>query len=468
MELENAGGGTIEITETVDGKSIEESASLKTRKKKAGVQERKSSDGYLWAIYLVILMFSIVELYSASSSEVTSKSLYGPLINHAKYLLLGLGIIYVFQRMHYRVFMRWAWFATIVCAGLVVLSNHVGMNINGAQRALALPGGFTIQPPEIAKLAVVLALARIMAKHQKSGGVSTRGVVESAVVVAIFAGLLWRNGLTNTLILMLVSIAMFIIGGVEWRKVFLVVGVYSICAGGVMLVNKLDKAHSEDEFAQIGAIEQVKTDPNEVDRTDLRNNRLAAFIQGVQPTDKLTDDNRQVFFSNIAMAHGGVIGNGPGSSRESARLPLAFSDYIFSIIIEDIGFIGGIVLLIVYLMFALRSGTIAGRLYRAFPAFLIMGCSVLIVVQALVHMAIATGLGPVSGQPLPFISKGGTSIIVMSAALGMMLSVSRYAVRNKKDNNGKNLKKDVRNELEGLPTSIRTANPMQFDQTITR
>lgn len=459
MELDNVTTGGLEITETIDGESIEEVSGVKTRRKikKEENTDRRTSDGYLWGIYLVLLMFSIVELYSASSSEVTSKSLYGPLISHAKFLIIGLGIMIFFQRLHYKVFRKWAWPAAIICGLLVVITNYVGVNINGAQRALALPGGFTIQPPEIAKLAVVLVLSRIMAKHQKSGGVTTRGVIESAVVVAVYAGFLWKHGLTNTLILMAVSVSMFIIGGIELKKLVAVVGIYAVCVGGVMLAKKADEKSAQDEFAQVETtILKEDRDANEVDRTGLRESRVSSFLRGVNPEDKLTDENRQVFFSNMAMAHGGVIGNGPGSSRESARLPLAFSDYIFSIIVEDVGFVGGVILLIIYLMLPLRSGTIAGKCSRAFPAFLIMGCSVLIVFQALIHMAIATGLAPVSGQPLPFISKGGTSIIVMSAALGMMLSVSRYTVRNGN-------KKDLKRELGELPPEVQTVNPMQIN-----
>lgn len=145
------------------------------------------------------------------------------------------------------------------------------------------------------------------------------------------------------------------------------------------------------------------------------------------------------------------MGQGPGNSRESARLPLAFSDYIYSIIVEDTGFVGGSLLLILFLLLVARAGRIAYKCSRAFPAFLIMGCAVMIVFQALVHMAIVTGLFPVSGQPLPFISKGGTSVLVMSAAIGMMLSVSRFAVTTGN-------KKDIRAELKELPEDMQAAN----------
>ncbi len=135
--------------------------------------------------------------------------------------------------------------------------------------------------------------------------------------------------------------------------------------------------------------------------------------------------------AKLTQARGGVVGKGFSNSRESVRLPLAFSDYIYSIVIEESGLIGGIFLMILYLLLLARAGYVAYNLNRALPAFLILGCAILIVFQALVHMAIVTGLFPVSGQPLPLISKGGTSVLVMSVTIGIMLSVSRYATRQK-------------------------------------
>lgn len=179
--------------------------------------------------------------------------------------------------------------------------------------------------------------------------------------------------------------------------------------------------------------------------------RLKRYIRGVKPDDTIDDFNRQVILAKISQANGGMFGQGPGNSRESARLPLAFSDYIYSIIVEDTGFVGGAILLILYLLLLARAGRIAYKCSRAFPAFLILGCAVMIVFQALVHMAIVTGLFPVSGQPLPFISKGGTSVLVMSAALGIMLSVSRFAAHSGDSQH-------IRAEKNALPEDMQAAN----------
>ncbi|MDE7150783.1 MAG: FtsW/RodA/SpoVE family cell cycle protein, partial [Candidatus Amulumruptor sp.] len=162
--------------------------------------------------------------------------------------------------------------------------------------------------------------------------------------------------------------------------------------------------------------------------------------------------NVNYFFSYLEMPNGGVFGVFPGNSRETARLPLAFSDYIYSIIIEDCGLVGGLVVLVLYLWLMARASGIAARCTRAFPAFLVLGMAVMIVIQALFHIAIVTGVFPVSGQPLPLISKGGSSILVTSIAFGVMLSVSRHTARTGK-------RDAERAEIESLPEDLRTANP---------
>ncbi len=188
---------------------------------------------------------------------------------------------------------------------------------------------------------------------------------------------------------------------------------------------------SSTEFDTVGQTEVVANngsgDHSLGSKTQV--NRILRHFEGVHPDDPLTDENRQVIMSKLAQARGGLVGSGFGNSRESVRLPLAFSDYIYSIVIEESGLIGGIFLMALYLFLLGRAGFVAYNVNRALPAFLILGCAILIVFQALVHMAIVTGLFPVSGQPLPLISKGGTSVIVMSAAIGIMLSVSGHATR---------------------------------------
>lgn len=432
------------VNQTIDGQPADKSSAT-SKGKLADTPETRRPDPYIWGIYLSLLIVSVIELFSASSTEIRGNDVYGPLIRHGIFLALGFGIVIVFQNIHYKYFKNLAWVAGIITLALLVYTMFAGANINGAQRAIIV-GGITIQPPEIAKLSIVLLLSAIMSKHQISRGMDNKGIFLCALVVLLFCAFLIKNGMTNTILIFGISLAMFLLGGMQLRKVFLILLIFG-AAGATMYAAKSLADEDEEEKTEI--VEESGS------RMSTWTNRIQRHLEGVHPEDTIDDYNRQAMYSCFAQANGWIIGRGPGNSEERARLPLAFSDYIFAIIVEDTGFVGGTILLALYLFLIARAGRIASNCSRAFPAFLIMGCAILIVFQALVHMAITTGVFPVSGQPLPLISKGGTSVLVMSAAIGMMLSVSRYAVQNGN-------KKDVKLELNELPEDMQAANPTQL------
>lgn len=437
---------SIIIHETVDGK---EPSSKKTTTRQSAATSPRRADPYIWGIYIALLVVSVIELFSASSTEVSASNVYMPLIRHGMFLLGGLGLVLLIQNVHYKNISKLAMLMAILSLLLLMASNFFGIEINGAQRAIKI-AGFTIQPAEIVKYTVVILLARILGREQTKGGITTKGVISAAFVAVVFGICLWKNGLTNTLLLFMVSVAMFLIGGMKWKQFLMVIAFYTACGGLLYMLKYHDE--KDDAFNSVGTTEEIVRE----DRSETHKGRISRFLAGVSPDDPIDDYNRQVIFSKIAQANGGVFGQGPGNSRESARLPLAFSDYIFSIIVEDTGLVGGIVLLIIYMMLLGRAGRIAYRCSRAIPSFMIMGCAVLIVLQALVHMAIVTGLFPVSGQPLPFISKGGTSVLVMSAAIGTMLSVSRFAVTTGD-------KKHIRAEQKELPEDMQALNYSNYE-----
>lgn len=453
----------IEIRETVGGAVAEAGAVTVRRSKRQerAVEGSLKGDPYIWGIYLMLLVVSVIELYSASASEVVGSNVYGPLLRHGLFLGIGFGILYIIQRAHYGYIPRFAPLIGVLSWISLVYATLFGVEINGAQRAFMI-GSITVQPPEIVKLTIVIWLATILARNQKKGDVKTKGVVYCAVIVAMFGALLARNGLTNTLLVMVVSLSMFLIGGMPLKKICAVVGVYAVLLGLFYMVNKMYSTPSE--FDKVG----VEMSQNEASSSggahslgsDTHKNRVTDFLAGVHPGDSLTDKNRQVVMAKLAQARGGVVGTGLGNSRESVRLPLAFSDYIYSIVIEEGGLVGGIALMMLYLLLLARAGYVAYHLNRALPAFLILGCAILIVFQALVHMAIVTGLFPVSGQPLPFISKGGTSVIVMSAAIGIMLSVSKHAARHKENDGLK-----ARAEANKLGAEMQAINASAEDLT---
>ncbi|MDE7180677.1 MAG: FtsW/RodA/SpoVE family cell cycle protein [Muribaculaceae bacterium] len=451
------------ISENVNAKATAAAgagSSAKSESAKVAALNKKKGrpDPYIWGIYIFLLIISVVELFSASSTEVAGNNVYGPLIRHGIFLLIGFGIVLWLQKTPYTLFNKFAWLFAILSLGLLVASSLFGVEYNGAQRALVF-AGITIQPAEMVKLTVVCLLASILGKNQTRGGVTNTGIITAAIVVVVFSACLWKNGLTNTLLLMGVSICMMLIGGIQMKKFITVMVVYAVAAGGLFVVKYMtpsateydDVVERQELMVQAGGRGVVNRGSKQIDRTGTQGNRVKRFLRGVKPSDPIDDLNRQVMFAKFSQANGGLFGQGPGNSRESARLPLAFSDYIYSIIVEDTGFVGGAIVLVLFLLLVARAGRIAYKCSRAFPAFLILGCAVMIVFQALVHMAIVTGLFPVSGQPLPFISKGGTSVIVMSAALGIMLSVARFAATSGD-------RSHINAEKNALPEDMQAAN----------
>ena len=396
------------------------------------------TDKYILGIYILLLIVSVIELYSASSFEVRASNVFAPLIRHGMMLVAGILIVLGLSRINYRWFIPLIPLFVIfsVClAGYVLVAGEI---INGARRSITMLG-ITFQPAEFLKLSAVLSLALIMSRSQSRQGVKTWGIVTSSITVLIFGGLLFPQGLTNTLLLMGISLSMMLIGGIQWRKFFIVLGCYAAIAGCGYIV----KAN----FSEDGG------------RTVTWQQRFERFFYKSKPMyeKEITSINRQEMYGYMAQAHGGIIGVMPGNSRETSRLPLAFSDYIFSIVVEDLGLVGGCALLLFYLSLMARAGNIARQCKRAFPALLVIGMAVMIVLQALFHMAIVTGVFPVSGQPLPLISKGGSSILITSIAFGIMLSVSRFATQS----NAKKHEYDPETEL--LPEEVQAINPMQID-----
>lgn len=408
---------------------------------KVAVSEKQEThaDKHIWGIFLFLCLISIVELYSASSREVSlgSFGVYGPVVRHGGMLLAGVCIVYLLQTVHYHKFRYWL---PLFAIGSVLMMGYVMVNgeiVNGARRSITILG-VTLQPSEFLKFSAAGIIALIMGRTQlKGGGVKNIGVILAAGIVALFGAMLIRQGLTNTLLLMAISMSMMLIGGVPVKKFAMVLLFYAAILG---------------IFKAVGS----GSDDGDVDRSGTWQQRIERYLGDGKPKyeQAINAENRQEMYSFMAQANGGVTGVFPGNSREASRLPLAFSDYIYSIIVEDTGLLGGLLVLVLYLWLLARASAIASKCTRAFPALLVIGMAVMIVMQALFHIAIVTGVFPVSGQPLPLISKGGTSILVTSLAFGVMLSVSRFAVQS--------TKKPTAAELAAAPEEDRAANPSQL------
>lgn len=395
--------------------------------------KKRYGDPWIWGIYCSLCLISVVEAFSSSIQQVGTDGVYGPIGRHVATLLAGGLFLFVTQLVSFRkTVFRWGiillGIATMV--SLVYVMNH-GQMINGAMRSMVV-FGVSVQPAEFAKLATVLLVALIMSRYQEPGGVRTIGVVLSAVGVITFGALTYKQGFTNTAILMSISLSMMLIGGVQLKKFIIVLLVYGIVAAAYLKINESDSVATVKE-----PVVAEKVDSKGTDRSSTRENRINRFDWDEDEclTHPLTDMYKQEQYAYMARAHGGLLGVFPGNSRESSRLPLAFSDYIYSIIIEEMGLVGGIIVLVLYLALLARAGRIAQRCTRAFPALLVLGMAVMITVQALSHIAINCGMVPVSGQPLPLISAGGSAIIVINIAFGVMIGVSKYA--DQRDDRGR-------------------------------
>lgn len=412
------------------------------------VRVRPRSDKFIWGIFVVLCLISIVELYSASSREIVEGNILGPLFRHIALLGIGCLVMLGLQRVHYDYIYRFTVF--IVAAAFVVgiYTFFWGDVVNGARRSFTL-FGITIRASEVLKLTAALVIARVLSVSQINGGrdISNRGIATVAVIVLAFGLLLIKQGLTNTLIMMMISLSMMLIGGVSWRKWLIVVGIYGVLG----LSYSGYKALTGDDTS-VAERNQAVAAGQDTDRSHVRAARMLNFLRGDKYNDKITGENAQEMYSYIAQANGGIFGVAPGNSRETARLPLAFTDYIYAIVVEDLGLVGGLAVIMLFIFLLARAGRVATRCTKAYPALLVIGMAVFVTVQALVHIGIVVGSFPVSGQPLPLLSKGGSSVLITCVALGLMLSVSRHATR-------RDAREEMRDRITTLSDKTYADNP---------
>lgn len=433
---------------------------------------QKYGDPWIWGIYIMLLIISVIESYSASSREIATQGIYMPIIKQCIFLGLGAACVVLLQRVDYNkpkfLYAMIPGLAIITVFSLVYVM-FFGDIINGARRAMTIIPGVTLQPAELAKLSIVTMLSYIFAKSQKNQDISNNGLFAAAFVVALYGGLMIRSGLTNTLLLIAISGSMLLIGGASFKKIGILM-IFFVFMFGFFVIIKSSNDKKEEVFKETQREMQVEVPAggdaalahdgmSEVARSGTWKNRFMEWWHSDSLVYRpITAKNQQEMFSRMAQAHGGIVGKGIGQSRECSRLPLAFSDYIYSIIIEETGLIGGTFVLLLYLSLLGRAAMIVRRSKRVLPSLLVIGMASFITFQALFHMAINVGVFPVSGQPLPLISKGGTSIIVISVAFGVMLSVSRTIANygNKKN------KAEETPIIEGLdavnPTEIPPKN----------
>ena len=376
------------------------------------IQKYFKGDLIIWTILLLLIAISAVEMYSASSTLAFRQSDYNsPIWRHIIFLSGGFCIAFIVHMIPYRWFPIGGVLLLLFSLVLLSVTLMVGVSANDATRWIAI-GGFQFQPSELAKLAVIIVLAVILGRKQQEKKPTDEAFKASMIILVVTCILIFPENFSTSFLLFIVGFLMMFFGRVSLKKLGITLGVVvSLC-----LLLYLIAPHVPEK----GALERLPTWKNRVDNFFEKKGQqdFTAF--------EINDKNYQVARAKIAIANSNGIGRGPGNSIERDFLPEAYSDFIYAIIIEETGLLGGFIVIFLYLILLFRAGVIANKCPSAFPALLVLGLTSMIVVQAFMNMAVAVGLIPVTGQPLPMISRGGTSILVTGVYFGIILSVSRY------------------------------------------
>ena len=395
-------------------------------------------DKVIWMVFFFLCLISVIEVYSASA-QLTYKagSYIAPMIKHIGLLLVGVFFTVLTLNIKCRFFKIATPFMLGGSIAALIWVYFVGASTNGAQRWIQILG-IQFQPSEIAKGTMVLATAQILSALQTGDGADKSAFKYILTVSAVIITLIMFENLSTALLLCIVIFMMMLIGRVPMRQLgkllgFAVLAVALFVSAVIVLGHDNEEAQPSDKqlTEQVKPADQKEKSSVEkvFHRFDTWKARIDKFLahKDVTPKDIDLDKDAQVAHANIAIASSNIVGKGFGNSEECNFIPQAYSDFIFAIIIEEMGIEGAFGVAMLYIILLFRTGTIASRCENNFPALLAMGLALLLVTQALFNMCVAVGLAPVTGQPLPLISKGGTSTIINCVYIGIILSVSRSA-----------------------------------------
>ena len=362
-------------------------------------------DKVIWAVVILLSIFSLLAVYSSTGTlayKYQSGNTEYYMLKHLIILLFGLLIMYFTHLVKFTYFSRIFQIALYIAVPLLVLTLFVGLDLNEAKRVLPLPFQLTFQTSDLAKLTLIMYLARLLSKKQDQIKDFKSAFVPLMIPILIVCGLILPANFSTAAMLFATSLVLMFIGRVNMKYIASLVGI-----GIVSFVLLLVIANAYPEL---------------LPRATTWKARIVSFAD----KDNVdSDKNYQVEQAKIAIASGGIIGKFPGNSTQRNFLPHPYSDFIFAIFLEEYGLIGGTFLVLLYLILFFRVVRIVTKIPRNFGAFMAVGVGFSLVFQAMINMAVAVNLIPVTGQPLPLVSMGGTSIWFTSIALGIILSVSK-------------------------------------------
>ncbi len=362
-------------------------------------------DRVIWMTALFLGLISLIAVYSSISSLAFKReggSTLHFLFKHGLMLVTGGVIMYYASKLRFGVYSKLSQLALPFVAGLLLLTLLLGSNINDASRWITIPIiNQSFQTSDLAKVVLIIYLARVLSKHQGTEWNLHDVLLKLMLPVGVICGLILPANFSTAALLFLLCLVIMFIGQVPMKWLL---GIIGIAVGSFILLIGVNEAFGL----------------NVLPRVETWQSRIESF--GTEDSDA----NYQVEHAKIAIASGGLLPNGPGSGSSRNWLPHPYSDMIYAFIIEEYGSIlGGLGLLLLYLILLLRAVRIAGKCEKPFGSLVAMGLSLMLVVQAMVNMAVAVNLVPVTGQPLPLVSMGGTSVWFTCLAIGIVLSVSR-------------------------------------------
>ena len=394
-------------------------------------------DRVIWMVMLFLCLISIVEVFSASSTlTYKSQDYLGPIIGHTWKILVGVGVAILILNIPCRFFKLATPGLLLISVIMLLWVLFFGEKTNDAGRWINLLG-LKFPPSEIAKGTMVLLTAQILSAMQREDGADKRAFKYILIIVLPFCLLIGLENLSTAALILAVIFLMMFIGRVPLSQLGKFVGAGVILLilfiGSIYLLGSFESTEAGETQTEKIVNNEVKTDTKKkttfLHRFSTWKGRIDKHLnkKAVAPEDYDLDKDAQVAHANIAIVGSNIIGKGPGKSVERDFLPQAFSDFIYVIIIEELGILGAAFVAFLYIVLLYRAARIASRCENNFPAFLVMGLGLMLVIQATFNMMVAVGIAPVTGQPLPLISRGGTSTIINCAYIGAMLSISRSA-----------------------------------------
>lgn len=360
-------------------------------------------DPVIWAIIIVLSIYSLLAVYSSTGTLVYKYhggNTFYFLFKQSSFLIVAIIVTYLIHLVHYKHFLRLSRILLYISVFLLLFTLVMGTSLNQATRWITLPGGITFQTSDFAKLALIIYIAKHLAVHQEN--IKDYETVYKPLIrwIGIIVILILPANFSTAALVFIISVVLMFIGRINIKHLLRTIG---IGAAGLLLIIVL-----------------IYQFPNMLPRGETWKARVESFLYGS------SEDNYQAEQALIAIAEGGIFGKGPGNSTQRNFIPHPYSDFIYAVIIEEYGILfGAIPLLLVYLWLLFRAGVIVRNSSRTFPALLSIGLSFSLVFQAMINMAVNVNLFPVTGQTIPFISLGGSSLLFTSCALGIILSISR-------------------------------------------